>query len=249
MLPQLPGLTGEIREVELTRAQKKMYDVVKKKLGSSASAQLDLDDLVDDPLFATSTAASVVKLRQIVADPAILDPTLIDESAKTELLLEMMSDYPDEKMVAFTWYRKHAELIADAVQRRTGSRARFYHGGQSQEENDSTLSKWAHDDKCRVLVGTIGSMGEGLNLQKAAHIVVFMDRHYNAEKNGQARDRLWRMGQEYPVHRIDVLAPGTTDDHLTDIIEKKLTITSEAMAIAEMAKRLVAETKGSKKDA
>lgn len=238
MLPQLPPLTSRVIQVELAKEQKELYASMFKELHTNLQGISSLDDLADpESRYATSIGSQLVRLRQLVADPRILG--LDVPSAKTDAIVEFLEDIPDEKVLVFCWYKKHTEILAQEIAKRLGTRTQYYHGGMNVDERDSAIEKWKSDPGCRALVGTIASMGESLNLQDKCHLVVFADRHWVPDDNLQARDRLYRMGQTYSVLCTEVVAPGTIDDQLTEVIKTKVHIKSEVMAIQEMAKLIL----------
>jgi DNA modification methylase len=72
------------------------------------------------------------------------------------------------------------------------------------------IDEWkASDDG--VIVATMGSMQEGVNLQKASNII-FAEHHYLPGTIEQAIARCRRYGQTEPVNVYHVMARGTVDD-------------------------------------
>jgi SNF2 family DNA or RNA helicase len=63
----------------------------------------------------------------------------------------------------------------------------------------------------RVLVGSIATLGESLNLQYC-HEAVRLDRHWNPGVNAQTEDRLYRHGQANTVTLRDLVAKDTVDE-------------------------------------
>jgi SNF2 family DNA or RNA helicase len=61
-----------------------------------------------------------------------------------------------------------------------------------------------------VLVGSIATLGESLNLQYM-HEAIRLDRDWNPQVNAQTTDRLYRHGQQSRVTLRDLWAKGTVD--------------------------------------
>jgi SNF2 family DNA or RNA helicase len=62
-----------------------------------------------------------------------------------------------------------------------------------------------------VLIGSIETIGESLNLQYCSR-AVRVDRHWNPGKNSQTKDRLIRDGQTESVVFYDLIARDTVDE-------------------------------------
>ena len=80
-----------------------------------------------------------------------------------------------------------------------------------------------HSAACRVLIGTIGAMGTGVDeLQYVCSNVVFLDRDWTPGINEQAEDRVNRSGAKNGMTNIWILnAEKSIDEHVEDIQGKK----------------------------
>ena len=75
-------------------------------------------------------------------------------------------------------------------------------GSQSIEEKEELILSFLNGES-RVLITKAKIAGLGLNMQRCAHVVTFVDHSY--EKFYQCVRRCWRFGQKRPV-RLDVIA-------------------------------------------
>ncbi len=71
-----------------------------------------------------------------------------------------------------------------------------------------------------VFLLSLKSAGVGLNLTGATH-VVHVDRWWNPAVEDQATDRAHRIGQDRPVQVHRLIAEGTLEDRIAELIEKK----------------------------
>lgn len=64
------------------------------------------------------------------------------------------------------------------------------------------IDAFANDERCHVMLLSMGVGAEGLNIQCANHIL-FCEPHWNPQKECQAEHRLYRIGQtrDVTVHR------------------------------------------------
>ena len=105
----------------------------------------------------------------------------------------------------------------------------FCDGKNTPEENGKSKEAFVKG-RGRVLVGTIGAMGQGYDgLQEVSHTVVFIDRDWSPEICKQAEDRLHRMGQTKPVNVYYLECTGSFDQHVGRINLNKADDIREAL--------------------
>jgi SNF2 family DNA or RNA helicase len=213
----LPPVSYETVYVSLTQEQARIY----KQLKSSFLAEVG-----DSYVVAPTVLAQLTRLRQVLCSPALIGGR--DESGKTETLLELLEDLTAQhKVLVFTTFAEYARLLEPRLRAFGGV---CITGQASQAERLKAVDTFQTDPKCRVLVGTIGAMGEGLNLQ-AADIVIFANKDWVPSNNlVQAVGRAHRRGQDKPVHVISLVVPDTVDEYTEVVLERKLQ-TNEAFEL------------------
>lgn len=138
------------------------------------------------PDFAKNGAALVSKLRRALSAGPGFD-------AKYKALEEILDDIPEDRsLIVFTWFRETAERLAEEL----GKIADVYmiHGGVNKLERDRT-AKLFTSNQGSILIGTMASIGEGLNLQ-STNVVAFFEHDYVPGSMEQAIARVRREGQE-----------------------------------------------------
>ena len=101
-----------------------------------------------------------------------------------------------------------------------GALAVTYTGDISQKHRDILRQEFIDGD-LNVLVGTLATMGEGIDgLQVARHLVM-VDRDWTPARNDQAIGRLLRRGQDRPVVVHHVYAEGTIDEDVAQSCARK----------------------------
>jgi SNF2 family DNA or RNA helicase len=103
-------------------------------------------------------------------------------------------------------------------------------GDVSQEERETTLARWKSGET-QFLVGTIGTLGTGLNLAEA-YTLVFYDQVYDPIQMRQAKDRIHRITTDHPVQAIYLVVEGTTNEIVYESF-------SENLSRMELVKRFV----------
>lgn len=126
----------------------------------------------------------------------------------------------DEKLVIFATHTNTIERLARKYN------APYIRGGVKSEERTIIEERFQNDPKCRVLIGNIAAMGEGLNLQTSCSNVCFVEFGWSPKDHDQAEDRLHRIGQKDSVTVWNLVAEGTIDEEICELIEKKREVTN-----------------------
>jgi superfamily II DNA or RNA helicase len=114
----------------------------------------------------------------------------------------------------------------------------FIDGSVSQKDRMAKVDAF-QQGKIRVLVGS-KAMAEGWNLTRASH-VLFVERWWVPSKEEQAEDRAYRIGQKNAVTVYYLMAPGTVDDHIADLVDRKRAVIEKVMS-GERVQQIAAVT-------
>ena len=136
--------------------------------------------------------------------------------AKFRALLEMVEDYEEsaEPLVVFSCHT----VIPDELALRPGWGK--VTGACTAKARDHAVRSF-QDGMLSGIAGTIGAMGVGLTLTRAAH-AVFVDRSFVPAENMQAEDRLVRIGQTRGVLITILVADHAVDRRVEEILERKM---------------------------
>ncbi|WP_023591255.1 DEAD/DEAH box helicase [Streptomyces thermolilacinus] len=216
--PELPPKTETDRAVALTKEQAGLYEaVVRETLAAIAGS----DGMERRGLVVTLLTA----LKQICNHPAQYlkeegAPRLAGRSGKLELLDELLDTILAEgaSVLVFTQYVRMARLLRDHLAAR-GVRAQLLHGGTPVGEREAMVARF-QDGEVPVFLLSLKAAGTGLNLTRAEHVVHF-DRWWNPAVEAQATDRAYRIGQTQPVQVHRLIAEGTVEDRIADMLSRK----------------------------
>lgn len=130
-----------------------------------------------------------------------------------------------EKLVVFAWHTDVVEQISAA-----NDNAPMIYGDTSLADRDRAKRRFIDDPSTRLLVCNIKSGGTGVDeLQGASSNSLFLELGWNPATHDQAEDRLHRIGQEDSVTAWYMLARGTIEEELVEIIEHKRAVSSATM--------------------
>lgn len=195
LLPELPEINETIYEVDLSGAERKAYDQMADRYFS------DLPD--GSKLIAPNDVAKITRLRQLSNNWSVLGAT--DESStKIKRLMELLDDIGDEQVVIFSAFAKVIDPIAAAL--KAGKIT-----GDVAPNDRADVIKAFRSGYLRHVCGTIGAMGEGIDLQTARH-VVFCDLDWTPARNEQCIARVHRYGQRADAVFVHVIAARNTID-------------------------------------
>ena len=133
-------------------------------------------------------------------------------------LLRCVAALKGEKAIVFTQFRATQEAIVEALRADGIDALRCSTARWAGTRRRSRSSASAQRDQ--VLVSTEAG-GEGRNLQ-FARIVINYDLPWNPMRVEQRIGRVHRLGQEHPVRVVNLVARGTIEAYVLEILERKI---------------------------
>ncbi|KAH0271807.1 Calcium/proton exchanger, partial [Aureobasidium melanogenum] len=94
------------------------------------------------------------------------------------------------------------------------------HGGMSKSARDENIENFKKVPNIKILIATLKTGGQGLNLT-CARYVLNVDPYWNNAAEIQAFSRVYRIGQEHETEFVNLTLAGTIDEHLNAIKERK----------------------------
>ncbi|GAB7102414.1 DEAD/DEAH box helicase [Streptomyces phaeofaciens JCM 4814] len=229
--PELPPKTETDRPVSLTPEQTGLYEaVVRETLAAIAEA----DDMARRGLI----VKLLTGLKQICNHPAQYlkedRPRTAERSGKLELLDELLGTILSEgaSVLVFTQYVRMARLLERHLAAR-GVPTQLLHGGTPVAEREAMVRRF-QDGKIPVFLLSLKAAGTGLNLTRAEHVVHY-DRWWNPAVEAQATDRAYRIGQTRPVQVHRLIAEGTIEDRIADMLRRKQDLADAVLGSGEAA--------------
>ncbi len=126
-----------------------------------------------------------------------------------------------QKVVVFTGRRKDCDKLGEAITKAVKVPVWCAHGGSTTDARDKVRHEYMGTVGGAVLVGTGDAWGESVNLQDT-DLALFVMLPWTPRSVEQWEGRFCRLGQVRPVLISYVVARGTVDEHVADILLDKL---------------------------
>lgn len=204
----LPDKVFSIDYVEMDKQQQSIYDEIHEDL------LLNIDKVSSSP----NPLSELIRLRQATGHTSVLS-TKISESAKLDRLKEIVAEIIEnnEKVVIFSNWTAMTDIIFNELK---CYRPAYITGETKDADRMSEVERFQNDDNCKVIIGTIGALGTGLNLT-AANNVIFFDIPWTRGILDQATDRCHRIGQKKTIFVRELITKNTIDERIHDIVVEK----------------------------
>jgi SNF2 family DNA or RNA helicase len=205
----LPEKTLINEYVEMGKEQSKIYE----------EARGDILNNIDKIKMANNPLSELIRLRQATGYTAILSST-VDESAKFDRMEELVDDAVenDKKVVIFSNW---TQITNPAFKRLSKKYKGVMITGETKDsDRQGYVDAFQNDKRVKFIIGTIGALGTGLTLH-AGSVEIFLDEPWNMALKEQAIDRCHRIGQKSNITVYTLLAKGTIDERINNLVEKK----------------------------
>lgn len=229
--PELPPKIETDHRVPLTREQVGLYEAVVRRTMSEIadSTGMKRRGLV---------VKLLTQLKQICNHPAQFlhepEARLSGRSGKLEAFDALVEEIVDEGGAAlvFTQYAQMGRLLARRLAERK-VRHDFLHGGTPVARREQMVRAF-QEGETDVFVLSLKAAGTGLNLVRADHVVHY-DRWWNPAVEDQATDRAHRIGQTRSVQVHRLVAEGTIEESIAELISSKRALADAVVNAGEAA--------------
>ena len=226
--------------VNLGPIQTDLYNLLKSEFARNT---LNIDH--SSKIFFRNFGRSVIRLIEIASNPLLLStmdyPEVVHEipfnkkfeeilyeyaryekPAKIESLKkrvnEILTQNSENKIVIWTSFTRNIELLETIFQEfnPVSIYGDIPTGNEDNEKfREARIRKFNNDVTCRILIGNPQACGEGINLHKACHFAIYLDRTFNVAYYLQSIDRIHRLGLDKNIiTNIDILVAQNTIDEI-----------------------------------
>ena len=223
VLPHLPEVMKERRDVEMSTKQKKAYAEMRDKM----IAELSNGDIVSAPSVLTQT----IRLIQFASSHATLEVNpesgeekliLSDPSCKVDALMDDIKngDFGSDSVAVSAVSRQLIYLLS-AEMTKSGIEHGLITGMQDEDERQQAIDDF-QSGKTKWILFTAQAGGVGITLT-AARRLVMLQRPWSLVDYKQVLDRIHRIGSEIHDSIIitDYITEGTIEERVIEVLEKK----------------------------
>ena len=160
----------------------------------------------------------LTKLRQLCLSPELMVKNYQGRNSKLDVLINIINDSSDEKILVFSQFTKVLEVIGKRLNEENILYS--YLDGKTSAKDRVKLVEEFNTNNNKVFLISLKAGGTGLNLT-SANIVVHFDPWWNPAVEDQASDRAHRIGQKNVVNVIKLIAKGTAEERVINLQETK----------------------------
>ncbi|MEP6662477.1 MAG: DEAD/DEAH box helicase [Verrucomicrobiota bacterium] len=227
----LPDRIEERRDCDLGEAQRKLY------LAELRRSREQIMQTVAEKGIGKSTIhvlAALTRLRQICCHPQLVGND--SSSGKTDTLFELLEPLlaDNQKVLVFSQFVQMLKLLEKEFQQREIS-THMLTGETKDRQN--VVNAFQEETKGSVFLLSLRAAGTGLNLTTASYVVLY-DPWWNPAVEAQAIDRSHRIGQTRTVNAYRLIAPGTVEEKIWDLQQRKAQTIADVLGEEGFAKSL-----------
>ena len=220
VLLDLPDKLEEVSYCALSEEQNRLYrELLQKRRHHLIETLQD----GEQPVPYMHIFVVLSSLKQICNHPALYlkKPALYKEhqSGKWQLFVELLREalQSNQKVVVFSQYLHMLDIIENYLNEQQIQYATIR---GSTKNRSKQLDFFNQEPACKVFVASLQAAGLGIDLT-AASVVIHYDRWWNAARENQATDRVYRIGQTKGVQVFKLVTRGTFEEKIDQMIEQK----------------------------
>ncbi len=227
----LPERIEERRDCALGDPQRKLYLTELRR-----SREQVLQSVAENGLARSKihVLAALTRLRQICCHPQLVGNDTL--SGKTETLFELLEPLlaDGQKVLVFSQFVQMLKLL----EKECAQRQIFTHLLSGETKNrQEVVQTFQNDPNAAVFLLSLRAAGTGLNLTTASYVVLY-DPWWNPAVEAQAIDRSHRIGQTRTVIAYRLIAPGTVEEKIWELQQRKAQTISDVLGEEGFARSL-----------
>jgi superfamily II DNA or RNA helicase len=213
--PALPAYDpDEIDEVTGAEAEAAEEQILDSATAAQTLMELEAEIVIlkdlEDRALRLKLSGEDAKWREL--ESILDDPIMLDAASGTH-----------RKVLIFTEPKDTLEYLAQKITARFGDPAAVVviHGGIAREARRGAIAAFNSDPVVRVMIAN-DAAGEGVNLQRGAHLMVNYDLPWNPNRLEQRFGRIHRIGQTEVCHLWNLCASNTREGEVYRRLLEKL---------------------------
>lgn len=208
VLSQMPPLQVESYPLSVSNSATDQLDKHARELGllRAGPDEEDGDDVLEAAQANMGAGATIRRETGVLKAPFVADMVLEDLEAG------------QPKIVVFAY---HVEVIETLLRKLHNHGAVAVYGATSQQQRQYNIDRFQNDPGCRVIIGQITAMSEGVTLT-AANMLYFAEQSWVPTENAQAIRRIYRIGQTFRCLVKVPFLPASIDESIQAALTRKM---------------------------
>ena len=248
VLPWLPPVINERRDVEMSTKQKKAYEQMRDMMiaelasGDTLTAPGVLTQTIRLLQFASSYATMVVdettgEMRAILDNPSCKVDALMDDIAN--------GDFGDDSVAVSAVSKQLINLLSAELTKKKIAHG-LITGDQDEDERQKAVDDF-QSGKIKWILFTAQAGGVGITLT-AARRLIMLQRPWSLVDHRQVLDRVHRIGSEIhdSIVITDYVTEGTIEERVIQVLETKSDNFEQIVRDKEQLLKLLADDKAGK---
>ena len=224
---ELPAKTEMIHWVELSEAQRDLYETVRLAMDQKVRSEIEHKGMARSQMVILE---ALLKLRQTCCDLRLVEPEREvrgSTSGKLDSLMEMLEELFMEgrRVLLFSQFTSMLELIEGELQTRQIDYLLLT--GETRDRR-TPVERFQAGEVPLFLI-SLKAGGTGLNLTQADTVIHF-DPWWNPAAERQATDRAYRIGQDKPVFVYKLIARGTVEEKIQQLQQRKADLAQSVLS-------------------
>ena len=214
----LPPKTLLINTVELTGAQRELYESIRVAAHADVRAQIKQRGLAGSTI---AILDALLKLRQVCCDPRLVTSEAardVQGSAKLQVLLDLVDTQlaNGQRILIFSQFARMLGLISEGLLAKGIGHVTLTGSTPDRQKPIDAFQNGRSD----VFLISLKAGGAGLNLT-GADTVIHYDPWWHPAAQAQATDRAHRIGQTKPVFVHDLIVAGSVEERMLGLQKHK----------------------------
>ncbi len=229
----LPEKIEQTVWIEMDEAQAKVYESYRANLRSGLLKKIDKEGLQAHRMEALE---AILRLRQICCSPRLVGDEA--EGSKLQHLIAELEEavLENRKVLIYSQFTSMLQIIAKELKQEP----LYLDGSTPPEKRGELVRTFQEDPKRPLFLLSLKAGGVGLNLT-AAETVILFDPWWNEAVENQAIDRAHRIGQKKTVVAKRYLIPGSIEEKMQRLKEKKRSAAAQILDFQEDFAQLTAD--------
>ncbi|MGC8887032.1 MAG: DEAD/DEAH box helicase [Verrucomicrobiia bacterium] len=227
----LPDRIEERRDCVLVDTQRKLYLAELKRSREQIAQVLTEKGVARSKIH---ILAALTRLRQICCHPALVGSDA--PSGKTETLFELLEPLIAEghKVLLFSQFVRMLKILEKECAEK---KILTYTITGETKERMNVVNSFQEDPNPCVFLLSLRAAGTGLNLTTASYVILY-DPWWNPAVEAQAIDRSHRIGQTKTVNAYRLISPGTVEEKIWELQQRKAQTISDVLGEEGFARSL-----------